>query len=412
MMRSHSGRQRLLPRQQLQQIHLSGGLTLRLLSSRSRVAAVALLVAACICTPLGSGGFPMDAARNAELQQQKEQKLQQEQQLQRQEQALALMSLHEKYSPPNCKYHPLPTSLNSFGFLNNSGELLINDVFGLSGLSEYEEQTIGFFLPDSVEGGRSVLSLSVDVHRDSFIEFRHLELYRHKRTDPPPVTFKHSPGNGAAMASRRRTAIQTATIIEGAGGAKTRAVLSALLTDAERNSLFYLVIGIAPAAGRSPLGPGDATSRHLLPCHPFRLDLALVPYSLMQLHVPKSCPASSHLPTAPPEITLDDEGLTFASSPEKPFVLNFAGEESWKPFSRSVFQTAIRVPARLHRFVRFFMRVSFRFISGPFQLLLELFEEEAPPDASATAPACALGARLTLGLRDAVPGGDLCCYFP
>ncbi|KAL8434896.1 hypothetical protein Efla_000707 [Eimeria flavescens] len=333
----------------------------------------------------------MDVARNAEMQQQKEQQLQQEQRQRQQEEALALLSLHEKYSPPNCKYHPLPTSLNSFGFLNSSGELLINDVFGLSGVSEYEEQVIGFFIPDSVEGGRSILSLSVDVHRDNFVEFKHLELYRHKRSEPPPVVFKHASVDAAAIAARRRTAIQTATILEGAGGTKTRAVLSAPLTDPDKNSLFYIVIGISPAAGRASLGPPDDVGRHLLPCHPLRLDLALVPYSRMQVHVPSSCPSSSFLPTAPPEMTLGDDGLTFASSPDKPFVLNFAGQDTWQPFSRSVFQTAIRVPARLHRFVRFFMRISFRFISGPFQLMLELFEEDAPPDASAPAPVCALG---------------------
>ena len=121
-MRSYRSRQLLLlPRQQQQQMYLPGGVILRLSNSRARIIALALLFAACICMPLGSEGFPMDVTRNAELQQQKEQQLQQEQQLQRQEQALALMSLHEKYSPPNCKYHPLPTSLNSFGFLNNNG---------------------------------------------------------------------------------------------------------------------------------------------------------------------------------------------------------------------------------------------------------------------------------------------------
>ncbi|KAL8431500.1 hypothetical protein ACSSS7_005209 [Eimeria intestinalis] len=149
-----------------------------------------LLISACMCGPLICSGFPMDVARNAEMQQQKEQELQQEQRRKQQEEALALLSLHEKYSPPNCKYHPLPASLNAFGFLNNSGELMINDVFGLPGISEYEEQVIGFFIPDSVEGGRSVLSLSVDVHRDNFVEFKHLELYRHKRNEPPPVAFK------------------------------------------------------------------------------------------------------------------------------------------------------------------------------------------------------------------------------
>ncbi|KAL8447304.1 hypothetical protein Emed_004515 [Eimeria media] len=359
---------------------------------KSRMAAsLLLLTAACTLGLLSCSAFPMDVARNAEMQQQKERQLQQEQRLKQQEEALALLSLHEKYSPPNCKYHPLPSSLNSFGFLNNSGELMINDVFGLPGISEYEEQIIGFFIPESVEGGRSVLSLSVDVHRDNFVEFKHLELYKHKRNEPPPIVFKHASTDAAALAARRRNAIQTATIIEGAGGTKTRAVLSAPLTDANKDSLFYIVIGISPSAGRSSLGLPEDASRHLLPCHALRVDLALVPYSRMQVHVPSSCPSSSFLPVVPPELTLDDGGLTFASSPEKPFVLNFAGQDTWPPFSRSVFQTAIRVPARLHRFVRFFMRISFRFISGPFQLMLELFEEDSPPDASVSAPVCALG---------------------
>ncbi|XP_026190358.1 uncharacterized protein LOC113146624 [Cyclospora cayetanensis] len=333
----------------------------------------------------------MDVTRNAELQKQKEEQQQKEQQEQRQQEALALLSLHEKYSPPNCKYHPLPSSLNSFGFVSYNGELLINDVFGLPGISEVEEQLIAFFIPDSVEEGRSLLSVSVDIHRDNFVEFKHLELYRYKRTEHPPVLFNHTSGNASAVAARRRTAVQTATIMEGAGGAKTRAMLSALLTGAERDSVFYLIIAVSPVSGHPPLGPEDIASRHLLPCHPLRLDLALVPYTRMHFHMPTSCPPASFLPSAAPEVTLDDEGLTFSGSPEKPFVLNFAGEESWKPFSRAVFQTSIRVPPRLHRFVRFFMKASFRFISGPFQLMLELFDEESPPDASATAPECALG---------------------
>lgn len=45
-----------------------------------------------------------------------------EQQLNQQEEALALLALHEKYSPPNCKYHPLPKSLNSLDFLSENGE--------------------------------------------------------------------------------------------------------------------------------------------------------------------------------------------------------------------------------------------------------------------------------------------------
>ena len=36
--------------------------------------------------------------------------------------------------------------------------------------------------------------------------------------------------------------------------------------------------------------------------------------------------------------TLADEGLSFESPVETPFVLNFAGEEPWKPFTRAVFQ--------------------------------------------------------------------------
>ncbi|KAL8449286.1 hypothetical protein Emag_003670 [Eimeria magna] len=243
---------------------------------KSRLAAsVLLLTVACMCGSLNCSAFPMDVARNAEMQQQKEQQLQQEQRRKQQEEALALLSLHEKYSPPNCKYHPLPASLNSFGFLNNSGELMINDVFGLPGISEYEEQVIGFFIPDSVEGGCQ-------------------------------VAFSDASTDAAAIAARRRNAIQTATIIEGAGGTKTRAVLSAPLTDADRDSLFYIVIGISPSAGRSSLGLPDDASRHLLPCHALRVDLALVPYSRMQVHIPSSCPSSSFLPAVPPELRLED----------------------------------------------------------------------------------------------------------
>ncbi|CDI83216.1 hypothetical protein, conserved [Eimeria acervulina] len=293
--------------------------------------AVCLLLIACVCCWAAPAvlGFPMDATRNAELQQQREQQQQQQQQQEREQAALALLTLHEKYSPPNCKYHPLPFSLNSFSLLSNNGEIILSDVFGLPGACEEEEHHLRFSLPPHVKDGRTVLSVSLDLHRDSFVEFKYIELYRQPKQNALPIPLKHSQADAAKLEERRRTAQQTATILEGAGGAKTRAVLSAPITDPEGAFLYYL--------------------------------------------------------------TLADEGLSFESPVETPFVLNFAGEEPWKPFTRAVFQTAVRVPPRLHRFVRIYMRVSFRFVSGPFQLLLELFDEETPPDAAATQPACVLG---------------------
>ncbi|CAE7684007.1 unnamed protein product, partial [Symbiodinium sp. KB8] len=50
-----------------------------------------------------------------------------------------------------------------------------------------------------------------------------------------------------------------------------------------------------------------------------------------------------------------------------------------------------QVPPRLHRFVRLFLRSSFRFASGPLQLAIELFDLKDTPDGSADSPKCAMG---------------------
>ncbi|CDJ37316.1 hypothetical protein, conserved [Eimeria tenella] len=211
------------PLQQQQQRARGAAAVLRLLSCCSRAAcssfgafflllssSLLLLLLACIVAPLGCLGFPMDAARNAELQQQRQQEQEQQQQQQREEAALALLSLHEKYSPPNCKYHPLPSSLDSFGLLNNNGELTVSDVFGLPGTSEREEFLISFTIPAAAQDGHSVLSLSADLHRDSFVEFKYLEVYRHPKQDPPMVPFKHALETPAAAEKHRRAALQSA----------------------------------------------------------------------------------------------------------------------------------------------------------------------------------------------------------
>lgn len=95
--------------------------------------------------------------------------------------------------------------------------------------------------------------------------------------------------------------------------------------------------------------------------------------------------------------TLGDEGIKYESDIATPLVFSFRGQDQWKPFSKAVFQVQIRqwprrslapcllpgfavsltpfgtlsfaqmtvkVPSRLHRFVRFVVKTSFRFVSG------------------------------------------------
>ncbi|KFG61760.1 putative transmembrane protein, partial [Toxoplasma gondii RUB] len=311
-------------------------------------------------------------------------------------------ALEEKYTPRNCKYRPLPKSLNEFAYLSYNGEITLGDVFGLPASSIHHEQRLSFSIASegaSASSRRAILSVSVEMHRDSVAEFNHLELYRRRRGEKPHPALSASEAAAAAdgagamlSAVRRQQAVAVGKRVEGAGGPRTKVVLSAALSDDDGDTVFDLVFSFRDSRGRTPLADGETVGHSpLLPCFPVRVDLSVVPVERMPLHIPSNCPAQSALPKSGEVFTLGETPLVLSSPPEHPFVFVFRGIPSWTPYSLPVWNMSVDVPRRLHRFARFFFRLSFRFLSGPLQLLLELFDEKSQPDPSASGPQCLLG---------------------
>nr|CEL66274.1 TPA: hypothetical protein BN1204_020920 [Neospora caninum Liverpool] len=312
-------------------------------------------------------------------------------------------ALEEKYTPRNCKYRPLPMTLNDFAYLSYNGEITLGDVFGLPASSILHEQRVSFSIASEAETSansrRAILSVSVEMHRDNVAEFNHLELYRRRKSEKPHPALSASEAAAAAdgagamqSAIRRQQAVAVGRRVEGAGGPRTKVVLSAALSDEDGDAVFDLVFSFRDSRGRTPLADGETIGHSpLLPCFPVRVDLSVVPVDRMPLHIPSNCPAESSLPKTAEVVTLGDAPLTLSNPPEAPFVFVFRNVSSWAPYSLPVWSTSVDVPRRLHRFARFFFRLSFRFVSGPLQLLLELFDEKSQPDPHATGPQCLLG---------------------
>ncbi|RQX73098.1 hypothetical protein TGCAST_204310B, partial [Toxoplasma gondii CAST] len=124
------------------------------------------------------------------------------------------------------------------------------------------------------------------------------------------------------------------------------------------------VFSFRDSRGRTPLADGETVGHSpLLPCFPVRVDLSVVPVERMPLHIPSNCPAQSALPKSGEVFTLGETPLVLSSPPEHPFVFVFRGIPSWTPYSLPVWNMSVDVPRRLHRFARFFFRLSFRFLS-------------------------------------------------
>eukprot|EP00435_Cladocopium_sp_Y103_P050000 s234_g15.t1 len=105
-------------------------------------------------------------------------------------------------------------------------------------------------------------------------------------------------------------------------------------------------------------------------CWPVRIDLTAVPVARAALHWPSVCPSEDRLPKpiGSNVVVLGDRGLEFSGGASAThFAYRFAEERPWTAFQKPLWSSTLEVPPRLHRFVRFFMRVSFRFASGPLQ---------------------------------------------
>ncbi|PFH34477.1 hypothetical protein BESB_065080 [Besnoitia besnoiti] len=326
-------------------------------------------------------------------------------------------ALEEKYAPRNCKFRPLPRTLNEFAYLNYNGDITLGDVFGLPVSSILHEQRISFSVAGSKadasragSGGprRAVLAVSVEMHRDNVTEFNHLELYKRTKDEKPQPALSASEaaaaadGAGAMQAAlRRQQAVAVGRRVEGAGGPRTKVVLTTALNDEDGDTVFDLVsrsrwrevFSFRDSLGRATLTDGESNSHSpLLPCFPVRLDLALVPMDRAISHMPKNCPLHSSLPPRDRDVLkLGEEPLVLNNPPEVPFVFVYRNVDPWTPYTRAVWNMSIEVPRRLHRFVRLFFRMSFPFVSGPLQLLLELFDDKLHPDPAATVPQCVLG---------------------
>jgi hypothetical protein len=271
----------------------------------------------------------------------------------------------EKYSVKACKYNLLPQTLGSRAWKNFLGEVHVYDVFGM---------------PAAIK--RHVMRLDID--KESFITVQ-AELHR----DTPTALSVDVYRRGAAGKAGGR--VLSGSNHQGAGGADTKAFVHGVLNEKLNGEVDIVFELIAVEVEASQVDARANQDR----CWPVRLDLSVIPTSRAALHWPTRCPSESALPPALGEqvVTLPEEGLKLDAPQDsgKHFSFRFGGERPQVGFSRSLWTGTIEVPVRLHRFARFFFRVSFRFASSPLQLLLELYDLKDEPDGNAMEPQCTLG---------------------
>lgn len=141
--------------------------------------------------------------------------------------------------------------MNEFAYLSYNGEITIGDVFGLPASSIHHEQRISFSLSTSSSSSsqrRAILSVSVEMHRDNVTEFNHLELYKRKKGEKPHASLSAAEAASAAdgmgamqSALRKQQALALGKRVEGAGGPRTKIVLSSALSDEAGDLVFDLV---------------------------------------------------------------------------------------------------------------------------------------------------------------------------
>lgn len=269
-----------------------------------------------------------------------------------------------KYSPKSCKYNLLPTHLESRAYTTFTGEVQVNDVFGLpSALKRH-----GMLLKVKTA---SMLTLQAEVHRDTPATLS-VDLYDGKTRIDSLVNEK----------------------MLGAGGDDTKVFIHGLLGKEKELDvhIYFTMVSVEVAAAQVDSRVAEAR------CWPIRLDLAVIPSKRAPMHWAEQCPDKSRMP--PPlgkngVSQLPDDGFKLEPSVhslgEGHYVYRFGWERPFKGFGRALWSGLIEVGPRLHRFVRLFFRASFRFASSPLQLVVELFDLKDNPDSTDLAPRCVLG---------------------
>jgi len=273
----------------------------------------------------------------------------------------------EAFSPKSCKYNPVPDSLNTRAFAAFTGETRVHDVFGFP--STLKRHIMRLDLKTE-----ALLTVQVEVARDTPANIA-MDAYRRGQVGNP---------SGRILVGRSYL---------GAGGDDTKAFLHGLLgeKDLEVDIVFDL-ISVELASKQVDSRVAEAR------CYPVRLDVTAVPVSRAALHWPVSCPAENVLPRGlvdaaggSPVLVVKDGAELAPLKDDAHYAYRFGDERPWSGFERALWSGTVEIQPRMHRFVRFFMRASFRFSSGPLQLAIELFDLKDTPDSTALAPKCELG---------------------
>lgn len=278
-----------------------------------------------------------------------------------------------RYAPKACKFNVIPHSLNSLAYTSHTGEVRVGDVFGLP-------STVKRHIIQVSTSTSALLTLQAEVHRETPAKLM-VDVYL----------------RGAWGSDRPGSRLLSGRQLLGAGGEDAKVFLHGHISEStlELDIVFELsTIEVARSQVDSRVAEDS--------CWPVRLDISVIPQARAALNWPLVCPRENKVPptimgkSGSTVATLDDAIISLA--PRKtdlstqPFVIHLGRDDrAGTGFGQSIWDSVIEVPPRLHRFARFFFRVSFRFPSGPLQLVLELFDLKDELDQTALQPTCAMG---------------------
>eukprot|EP01068_Selenidium_serpulae_P003462 Selendium_serpulae@DN3081_c0_g1_i1.p1 len=239
--------------------------------------------------------------------------------------APSLEALGLKYNPKNCKYHPIPSTLDSYGYLKGAEDIYISDVFAIPGSSLIHELRFS-------GNGTMVITLSAELHRDSAAEFLHANLFEETSQDE---------------ALTAATPLLWGEKITGAGGERTKVFFTGVVGaagDQTQRRTFVIKFSVRESVNVAK-EERDQNFGGKSSCLPVRVDLAVLTMGAIQRHIPRLCPSTSRLPDRYLDETVTDEGISRKNVPGKPYVYVF-GEENWRPFQKAIWNTMIIAPAR------------------------------------------------------------------
>eukprot|EP00913_Durusdinium_trenchii_P003138 g2900.t1 len=241
-----------------------------------------------------------------------------------------------EYEVKACKHTSLPSSLETRAFTTYTGEVHVHDVFGLP--STVKRHVVRLDLVSE-----ALLTLQAEVHRDT------------PTTLAVDVFRRGDSGKGASRVLLGRNML-------GAGGEDTKAFLHGLLSGKDlKVDIVFDLVSVDVVSSQVDSKVSEAK------CWPVRIDLTAVPTTRAGLHWPSACPTEDRLPKPGTSVVvLGDRGLE-SSAGASHFVYRFAEERPWTAFQKPLWSSVLEAQPRLHRFVRIFMRVSFRFASGPLE---------------------------------------------